>query len=80
MKKKFQDTSNLPEDERIALIVAKLKSLPCGKTVGFFTDSDPGKMERYLSKITAQLPNVIVQNQGDGPVADCRFAILKMPE
>jgi hypothetical protein len=63
----FQDLFDIPEDERIAKIVAHAKLHPQQK-VGFFTDDEPGKPERYIEKIRAQLPDAHITGPTKGPV------------
>jgi hypothetical protein len=39
-------------------------------TVGFITDDDPGKAERYISKLQHGFPGIRVIYKGPGPVAE----------
>jgi hypothetical protein len=70
----FLDMHRLPEDERIKQICAALAT---GAKVGVVVDADPGKADRYLSKIRAGLPGVRVINRSPGPVKGCVQLILQ---
>ncbi len=39
-----------------------------GLTVAFITDSDPGKADRYISKLLKKFPGLKVLERFDGPV------------
>lgn len=70
MKPFYADLGDLKEDDRIEQIAQVAKT---GKVVGFVTDDEPGKADRYIAKLKARVPNLTVLQQGDGPVA---FTIL----
>ena len=66
----YRDIADFPEDERIDIIVQQLKDNP-GKKLAFIVDSGAGylgKAERYIAKIKAKLPDVILRGTQDGPV------------
>lgn len=56
--------SGLPEDERIRLIGEKAM---LGGVVAFITDADPGKADRYVSKLLKLFPQLRVVDRFDGP-------------
>lgn len=60
----YRDVHGLPEDERIRQIG---EAAMIGKVVSFVTDSDDGKMERYLFKLLAQFPDLKLLDRGTGP-------------
>ena len=64
---KFRDLADLPEDERIIMIG---EAAMTGKTVAFVTDSDPGKAERYITKLMTAFPKLEVISKSPGPVPD----------
>ena len=61
----YVDLVDLPENDRIDVIAAKVKE---GLTIAVITDSDPGKMDRYVAKLQAKCPGLKVVWRGDGPV------------
>ena len=64
----FKDIADNSEDERIREIGEKTM---CEKlVVGFVTDSEAGKAERYIRKLQERFPGIRVIYQGDGPVAE----------
>ena len=64
---RFQDVADIPEDDRIDIIGKKALE-PENKLTGFVTDDDPGKAERYISKLLARFPQLEVEHKGPGPV------------
>jgi hypothetical protein len=62
----YQDLHNLPEDERIDLIGHYVTKH--GLTAAFMVDDTPGKAERYISKLEAKFPDVMVVDRFNGPV------------
>jgi hypothetical protein len=63
----YADIHRLKEDDRIAMIgTAAMR----GGVIAFLTDSDPGKVERYIAKLLAKFPELTVIDQTDGPVAN----------
>lgn len=62
----FEDLHNFDEDKRIAIIGAAVAS---GNLVDFVVvDSEPGKADRYISKLKALFPGIIVERMDRGPV------------
>jgi hypothetical protein len=62
---KYKDLADQPEDDRIRQIgEAAMKGL----TVAFVTDADPGKADRYVSKLLKRFPALKVLGRFDGPV------------
>lgn len=72
----FADLHDLDEDKRISIIVASVAS---GKTVGFVVDSELGKADRYISKLTARLPGIIVERMDRGPVKGTVAVKVRLP-
>lgn len=68
MAPKFADVADLPEDDRIRLIGEYCQKNP-GKLVGVVTDAEPGKLDRYVAKLTARFPKVREVDRFDGPTA-----------
>ena len=68
-KTQFLDIADLEEDARIDEIGQAATRSP-GKRIGFVTDDEPGKAERYISKLVGKFPKVIIESQGPGPVAN----------
>jgi hypothetical protein len=65
MKPPFADLGDLDEDKRIDIIGnAVCKS---GGVVGFVTDAEPGKPERYIAKLKAKFPEIVVVGQFYAP-------------
>lgn len=64
----FKDIADHDEDERIHQIGQK--AMGERLTVGFITDSEAGKAERYIKKLIERFPGIRVISQGIGPVAD----------
>jgi len=63
----FADLADLEEDKRIEIIAAAVRS---GKKVAFVTDSDPGKADRYIAKLKAKCPEIVIHGKHPGPVRD----------
>ena len=66
----FIDVADLYEDERIRQIGETTMALPVGKTVGFVTDDEEGKADRYIRKLLKRFPELQVKSRFDGPVAN----------
>jgi len=66
--KHYADIADYDEDERIHQIGEK--TMREKLVVGFITDSEKGKAERYVRKLQERFPGIRVLYQGDGPVAD----------
>lgn len=64
-KPKYADLHSLDEDARITIIGTAAMN---GNTVAFVTDSTPGKADRYISKLKAKFPGIVVLSRFDGPV------------
>ena len=64
----YKDLGDFEEDERISAIGEK--AMREKLTVGFVTDSEPGKAERYISKLLERFPGIRIIGRGDGPVKD----------
>lgn len=64
---KYQDMGDFPEDVRIARIGETAEARP-GKIIGFVTDADPGKADRYVSKLLTRFPSLEVVGRFKGPV------------
>ena len=77
MKIPYKDLADEPEDERIRQIGEQCMR---GKqTVGFFTDDEVGKAERYIAKLTERYPGIRVVFQGAGTVAGTVFVKVAPP-
>lgn len=61
----YVDLHSLEEDKRIDLIGHTVTVH--GKTVAVVTDSDPGKAERYIAKLTERWPGCKIIDRFDGP-------------
>lgn len=70
----FLDMHKLPEDERIRQMCAVLAT---GAKIAVLVDDEPGKAERYVSKIRAGCPGVRVLGRSPGPVKGCFQLILQ---
>lgn len=64
---RYEDLHEMPEDDRITLIGEQVMR---GKTVGVFIDNEPEKIARYIQKITARFPAVMVRAQVAGPTPE----------
>lgn len=64
----YKDIADEPEDERINQIGEK--AMREKLVVGFITDSEAGKAERYIKKLQERFPGIRVIYQGSGPVAE----------
>lgn len=65
---KYKDLFILEEDARIQAIGnAAMK----GQVVAFVTDDEPGKCERYVSKLLKAFPQLREKHRFRGPVAGC---------
>jgi len=60
----FADITYLEEDKRITAI-GQLASV---KIVGFITDDEPGKADRYIEKLQTRFPGLQVLSRTNGPV------------
>ena len=64
----FKDIADHDEDERIRQIGEK--AMREKLVVGFITDKEEGKPERYIRKLQERFPGIRLISQGDGPVAE----------
>lgn len=65
----FVDIADQQEDDRIRTICIHATSHGKDYITGFFTDSDPGKAERYIKKLLERFPVLMVIDQTPGPVS-----------
>jgi hypothetical protein len=70
MMKGFADLADLPEDERIDIIVATAKANP-GTVIGVTVDDEPEKANRYRAKLIAGGLKII--DVAPGPVKGSMF-------
>jgi len=63
----YADLHKLAEDDRIALIGEYV--MQHDDIVSIVTDSDHGKADRYVEKLTTRFPYIEVYERGDGPIA-----------
>lgn len=64
----YKDIAYKSEDDRIREIGEK--TMREKKVVGFITDNEVGKAERYIAKLQERFPGIRVIYQGSGPVAE----------
>lgn len=67
----YKDIADKPEDDRITEIGNWLMAREPGKMIAVLTDSEKGKAERYIRKITSQFPEIEVVDQNNGPIKGC---------
>lgn len=65
---KYKDIADIPEDERIQKIGNFVMSRQ--QVVGFITDSEPGKADRYIAKLQERFPGIVILGRYNGPVAN----------
>jgi len=65
-KPKYADLGDFEEDKRIDIIGDAAMRLK--QTVAFITDADPGKADRYIAKLKARFPGIVVLGRSNGPV------------
>ena len=63
---KFADLADMDEDDRIKKIGET--AIKTGTVVGFVTDDDEGKSDRYIRKLKEQFPSLKVIHHDPGPV------------
>lgn len=68
MPREYKDIADEPEDERIRQIGEK--TMHEKQIVGFVTDDEPDKAERYIRKLRSRFPGIRVVYHGKGPVAE----------
>jgi hypothetical protein len=61
----FADLGGMEEDKRIDTIGHAVRQTK--GVVGFITDEEPGKPERYIAKLKAKFPEIVVISQSKGP-------------
>ncbi len=66
--REYQDLGDYEEDERIRKIGEKAMNEKL--VVGFVTDAESGKADRYIKKLHERFPGIRVIDRGDGPVAE----------
>ena len=64
----YKDIADESEDERIRQIGEK--AMQERQIVGFITDAEPGKADRYIAKLMDRFPGIRVIHRGDGPVPE----------
>lgn len=75
----YKDLFALSEDDRIQMIGEKAMS--SSGIIGFVTDADDGKAERYLLKLFVAFPDLELVDKALGPVSNtvlCR--VRKKPK
>lgn len=73
---RYIDLHSHDEDCRIRQIGLTVMENP-GKEIAFVTDSDQGKLERYIAKIQEWFPLVEVVSKHNGPGPRMVFAKLR---
>lgn len=73
----YLDIADHDEDDQIQMIGKTAMGLK--KKVGFVTDSEPGKADRYIKKLQERFPGIVVLSRGDGPVPDCVYVTVGPP-
>jgi len=68
----YKDITDRNEDERIRQIGEKV--IQEKLTVGFLTDADPGKADRYIKKLKERFPGIRVIATGKAEVK--QFAVV----
>lgn len=66
----------VPEDMRIDQIGTAAMTLTGERTGAFLTDSEPGKAERYIEKLTQKFPRVRIIRADPGPTPGCVTVIF----
>lgn len=73
----YKDLGDEEEDERIRQIGEKTMNEKL--IVGFVTDDDKGKADRYIEKLKKRFPGIRVINRGIGPVAGAVWVKMGPP-
>lgn len=63
---RYKDLGDFDEDERIRQIGEK--AMKEKLVVGFVTEDEPGKAERYIQKLQERFPGIRVVDRGSGPI------------
>lgn len=66
----YADLADLPEDDRIAAIVRTARAKP-GQIIGVAVDDEPGKVERYKTKL--RMAGLQILGDAAGPVKGAWF-------
>ena len=74
---KYADLFKLSEDERIKVIGSIVMSLPVGKVVGFVTEDEGDKAERYATKLIAAYPLIEVIDSSPGPIPNTKLVRVR---
>ena len=77
MAEAYLDLRRLEEDKRIDMIGHTV--MVHKKTAAVITDSDPGKLERYIAKLKKRFPGIVVLGKDKGPVANTVYVKLGPP-
>lgn len=72
----FADLADLPEDQRIRIIGELV--VKNGKCVAFIVE-DRHKAKRYIKKLTAMFPGVVIADILDGPVRGMHVTVKCYP-
>lgn len=70
----YADLHKLSEDDRIQQIGERAMR---GGIIGFVTDSDAGKAERYLLKLFVSFPDLELVDKSAGPVPNTVLCRIK---
>lgn len=73
----YKDLGDEAEDERIRQIGEC--AMREKKTVGFVTDAEQGKADRYIGKLQERFPGIRIISRGAGPVAETVFVTVGPP-
>lgn len=63
----YKDIADKKEDDRISEIGETV--MVQRKVVGFLTDQDIGKADRYIAKLQERFPGIRIISRGTGPVS-----------
>lgn len=75
----YRDIADEDEDERIRLIGEMTMTIRRGETIGFITQDQDGKLERYIEKLQKRFPGIRVIGRGRGPVEGVAWAKVSAP-
>ena len=73
----YRDLGDEEEDERIRQIGEK--TMNDKMIVGFVTDDEKGKADRYIEKLKKRFPGIRVIDRGNGPVEHCVWVKMGPP-
>ena len=74
---RYADLGDMEEDKRIDLIGHM--AMDHRKEVGFVTETEPGKMDRYIRKLKERFPGISVGERRPGPIPDTWFVRVGPP-